>query len=1591
MTTSTALPHNPPTVAPLTTLASEMLASPAAFHDYLRSELESASSADLQAVLLYELGTLLERGGDDTGAAREYLAAYHKLPDFREPLEGLVALLHRRRSLKNLGRLLETLVKAARSPHEMSRALVERAAYLLDQQDDEGAKAALERAVEVQPDDVAAWLELEVLAGRTGDAELRRRALSERAAQAEPSSWRALLLIDMAALEASAGDVERAAATLAASAGLEGGARYRALVALGELARRRGKGGQAAEALAAQAELIERALIDEAEGRAAGVPAAACRGAYLADVLVRAAFFVWGAGDAGRAAELLDRAIVAAADEASIGAVRLYVADRLGDSETAYRLARELIDRGVSGSEAASLWLRLSEKAGEQGDRQGAVVALGSALEADPRSIPARALHLDLLTTLGGPEEAAALASSLEALSDTFRTDRAKGNAYLRAAWEWAVGAANPSGARAALSQAAALGLDPAALARVARMLAVLRADGGWYEEATRRLLSSGPGADEVAGLWFELGRVRLLRGDAEGAHKAWDGLAGSGQGLWLPYVLSAYATGFGRAGGGAKLPAKPLDDLARVEQDGAFGRALGVAAARRAQAAGDLDGAIERLRSLFDGDASDVVVGTYLAELLRNGGQGREAAKVLHQLAAAVGDDEFGTALHLEAGLSLWAAGERAEAIGPFVAAQAGSAASAAPLLRWALRLLDADSPAARRRLFELAREGGEDPTLVALQRFALESLPDGNQNEALVALGAVERRGTSDLAAAAALARLAWEPAFADRGAVGEALAVLEKTGRVGVALASQERVRIARDLDDDVDAYLRHAAEWAAADPNLMSGLEWLAAAVRAGDRAAEAQAHRLLASCLDGPMRAGEETIAALVTWFDDPIKLPDPVPLAEAAAQLFNLEAAPAGCDPRRRAAALRGLGGALGDAATLDALALAGWSDLARGDAREALEAFRHLTEARPDDLAGWEGLRAAAGSAGDAPLAAHAAARLGALCLDEGRASAFWEQAAFVFLDIVGNEAEGERALREAFARDPRRPAAFDRLFRRVRERGEDDGLLELIARRLEVAEDSGEIVKLYWERARVLRKKGDQAGAIDALTNVTLLEPDHVGALALSGEMQLKRGEFGEAAEAFSRLATLEEAPAKQRLMSAVAAADLFEKRLNRPDRALESLLRLRDAGLASLALRERLASLAAKMGAWQEAATMFEDLMEQRETPHGRVAAARSALALWRDRVGSPPRALGAAERLLREMPGDGEALDLVVHLDLEPGHRARLLDEGKRALLELVSHTTLERDLVGLLSRVARAGDDLSLLQACLGALVALGEEEARVAGDLAGLDQRTARAPQILISNEMLAALGDPYDTGPLVSLFAALGPDLGAALGPSREALGVGKKERIDARSGLPLRNEVAAWAGALGLAEFELYVGGRDPYGVQGVAGEVPAIVLGTNVTSPLAPFARQAVARELFALRRGTTIVRTRDDVTVAAVAVAACQIVDVPIEAPPFAILADVQRQLSRALSRKAKKLLPFLCAEIARARPDFRAWAEAAQRSLDRVAAVASGDVSVVLSDVYQTPRDHLAGVSRQPRAEQLLRFVLSPGYLQLRASLGMGVR
>lgn len=1552
----------------------------------LREEYEAAESETTRAVLLHELGVLEERAGDESGAARDHLAAINAEPEFSEPLERLIAILQQRGSHKNLEKLLERLVEVADGAGERSRALVKRAIYVADLEGElDSARALLEQAVEERPDDATAWLALELVAGQLGDAVLGARCLSARAELCDSPAWRALLLLDLARLLRNAGDGEGALSSLQAALEQKGAATFLALEALEETARSLDRDDIVAQALEARATLIQTSIDDEGAANSLGVPRHARSAAHAADAWARAADAHRRRGDLEAAGSALSRASQLLPEEPAFARARMALTQASGDTAATAELAKAALAGGSKGTLAAALWMRVAEQAAESGDAAGALDAVTRALAEDPGCVPARALQLDLLSGGGDPP---GLASALESTAEQVESDGAKARLFLAAADAWARLAGDTAGAKAALSQAGMYGAPPSIVARSSRLFAFVSGDATWYEEATRRLVAAGASEREQPSLWFELVRSRLGRGDLDAARAGLDSLAAVPGGGWLSHVLRAYALHLAGAEGTAAPDATALASLADTESDPDLSRALQLAAGLRAHAAGRLDEARSVLDALFAADAADLVVASAAAALARLQGDEHRVGEILAECALATDDSELVAATALEAGIAFWQAGDRQRAVECFSTASGSSEAGAGTLLSWALRAQDPESVEARRRALEAADATPE----LALERFGLESGSGGSATSAAEALAAAAE-AVGSLGNAATLGRALWE-ADGDARASLQALDTLAALGGSAAAVArASEHVRRLADTPQgsapDPVTLADSAARWSAADPSAAAALEWLAASMAMGDADGEVAARRALAERLGEGVAAELEASASIVAALSSIEAGPLLAPRAPAA-RLANFELSPPGCDPRRRAMAINNVEPTLGDDAAPLLRALAGWNELAAGDVPQAVESFRAVVEAFPDELIGWEGLRAAGEAAGDRTMVAEACAALGDAVADDAKGAELWEHAALILIDELDDVQRGEFALTRAVERDVSRFVAFDKLFRLVRARKDGERLLELVAARLEVAEDPAEIAKLFWERARVLRESGRREEALTALENVTMLEPDHVGALALSGEIYITTGKLAEAAENLGRLSTLAEAPTKQRLMSGVAAVDLFENKLGQPDKALAVLNRLYADGLSTLPVRERLARSAAKLGSWGDATAVLEQLMMERDSRDGRIEAARLAMAIHRDRLGTPEKALLAVEKLLQESPDDGEALDLVISGVFDAASARRLLDAGKDALVASLTAEPMDPERVDRLARMAAALDRPQIRQAALGALVALGEGSPEIDRELAILDQRVARVPHMAIDENQLPDLCDPEDRGALPMLMKTLAPTFSEALGPGLEALGVGKKNRVDARVGLPVRNEIAAWAGALGIGDFELYVGGRDEQGVYGVATETPAIVVGSAVAAPLSAAHRQAVARELFAIKRGTTILRHRDATDVAALVVASCRVAGVALASPHYAMLDEFTRVLTKETPRKVKKLLPELAQAVAQSGEQAEHWVRAATSSLDRLAAIAAGDVSHVLAG--SAGRGQLgASMEAQQRTARLLSFVLSPRYLALREVLGMGVR
>ena len=497
-----------------------------------------------------------------------------------------------------------------------------------------------------------------------------------------------------------------------------------------------------------------------------------------------------------------------------------------GDLEASAALAREELAHTPEGPHAASLWLRVAESAALVNDRTAALDALRHALAADPGAIPARAIEIDLLVDGQDP---AGLAGALEGCATTFVSDAAKARAFVLAAYVWACLVRDPQAAQTALSRAGQHGIPPAVVLRTARLFAAVVSDAGWFEASTEQLVVAGAEPHEIAGLWFELGRSRILRGDVAGAEEAFSQLAQS-EGLgafarapWLGRMLASCAVGL--APEGARRSPEAMDALAAAESDPSLARGLSLVAALRANSAGDAAGARERLTTLAESSPGDVVCSLFLAELCAS--EPRAAAQVLARCAEAVDDAELAAGLRLEAGLYYWRAGDREAAVSEIASVRDVVPGAANALLTWARRGPGTATVEGRREAV------GDDPR-EALERFGLEIAwldQGGDVDAALRALEQAEQRTESDdRLLAATLGRLLFELA-GDPEAAGHALDSLEARGNDAAILARAERFRAARDGGQDPDAAAAAARAWAEIGPAPYVALEWLAASMAA----------------------------------------------------------------------------------------------------------------------------------------------------------------------------------------------------------------------------------------------------------------------------------------------------------------------------------------------------------------------------------------------------------------------------------------------------------------------------------------------------------------------------------------------------------------------------------------------------------------------------------------------------------------------------------------------------------------------------------------------------------------------------------------
>ncbi len=1544
---------------------------------WLRDEIEHVREPEHKATLRYQIGFLEQRANREAVAVREYLAAINAVARFKEPLERLIAMIERRRSFKNLPTVLDHLCRTASGSAEVARAELAYAwAHIMHSGDESAALARVRAALDAAPSDAAACLTLEILARRAGDPAALRDALARSLAASRDSAWGSLLGLELSESDASIAAHEQARNLLDAVVARGGKLGFRALQRCAELGRTAQRSDWTIQSLEAQLARLTLALADPKSDAARSVPALCRNAASAVDALLQLALLERSEGRAPLAFAALKRALALEPEHPVVVRTALELACELADHESVETLAARELERASSGSDSAELWLVLAESRLARSESAQALEALERSLGADRRAWLAWALQLDLLR---GTRDSSGHARALERLAELFPSARSKRQYAELAAATWVLEVGDSAAARAAL-RLADTSAEGYGARRQERMLAHYAGDDDWYEAACQSLLRSGPAEPERLGLLLELWRQALRKRSTADAGR-WLELAGElRDGRFLVALARAYDT---QDDAGALAALERLEGL--EPEPGRTG-ALAWTSALRRRFAGDEPGSIAALESAHERyPKSAVVAATLSAWLGEHGETAARAAQVLRSNAAAIAEDGLSASLYIEAGLRSWQKQERAQASLDFEAAERRGAGCAGALASWVRR--------AREPSFRLADDGATgDPRqrlLSALERAARAEPPTSSHLAELVAA----LRGPIDadadhLAAAARLLALFLgralgsraEPPLLDRFASYHPDAAQLADGWRYLDCVTHGEL--------SPKALEESARRWYESTGGVAPLLEWLAAAARLGNRGREIDVRHALAEQLPGVLGEHCASSAALIAHWSRA----EPAPFVSgetAQARLTNLETSPPGSNPERRARALEAAADLLEEESEPIARLLQGYNLLALGDDAGAARCFRRYAEVFPDDPAGHEGLLAAAQSGEDPALLAEATAALGKASRDPRHAARLFEQAADIFSSRLDDQAQARAALERAVELDITRRSSFTRLFELIRDAAEPAQVLALIERRLGATDDRDELATLQWERARTARKLGQTDVALAALDSLVNITPNHSGALALYGEIYITLQRYAEAADKLAQLAARDDVPREERLTSGLAAVDLYENQLSSTKRALSVLLTLHRAGLSTLPVRERLARAAAKSEAWDEAVVVLEQLMFERTTLEQRAEAARLALAIHRDRRHEPRSAGHAAEVLLGALPGDAEALDLALSGALEPVLSRKLLVDGKSALARLLGSNPLELDALRRLARIADRIGDLELRQISVGALVALGQGQSSSRAELAALDQRIDTTPPVAISDEAFAELAHPEDAGAIPALLGRVAAHLGEALGPTPATFKVSKRDRISASAGLPVRSEIAAWVGAFGLGEFELYLSAMSNERIAVLATTPLFVIMGTGVNAPLGAFQRQELVRALYAARRGLLVLTQLDEADAAALIAALCKLGGVTLETPRYARQDDFERQLARGLPRKVQKTLAPLALAVREEGRGVAAWVRAASHSLDRAAALAVGDISVIHSESAPIA----SGVTPSPseRTLELLRFVLSPTFEAVRRRLGVGPR
>ena len=656
----------------------------------------------------------------------------------------------------------------------------------------------------------------------------------------------------------------------------------------------------------------------------------------------------------------------------------------------------------------------------------------------------------------------------------------------------------------------------------------------------------------------------------------------------------------------------------------------------------------------------------------------------------------------------------------------------------------------------------------------------------------------------------------------------------------------------------------------------------------------------------------------------------------------------------------------------------------AAGRLGEAAQATMRALELDPHHLAALELARRLARAGSDDKAYAVVTARLGGEVLEGERAAGFYREAAETF-ERIGARREAAGAWRAVLDRTPLDGAAANRARALLVELYAEDknpgALVELYTHRLDHVRGADDRVRLYLDRATLFYDGGDRDGAEKDLRAALDLDGDEPDALRRLAEICAAKPDGRDEAIALLQRFLEDEDDRQKRRTALQRLAELHEQAGKVDDAVarLEEAVKLAPKPVDARSEHEKLAQLYIRQRQWQHAIESLRRLSDIVDAGRERASVEIRIASIYREGFSDPRAAVEALLRALRTDPLSMEALGKLMPL-ADAGHVLPLeLEEKLERAIETARAQAAATPLAELpyqqLTRLWgwRADDDCRLVSAQAEALAAGRAPPAREAGI----------EPTKELSSQSWERIWPETARSVALEIWRAAGEATAALFGPSLESLGVGKRERVNAK-GTPI-----AWIPVDKIARslcgshfgYELYASPKNA-DLCVVTGN--ALVCGSAFADKLSPALRFRVARKVALMREQLGPIDAIDDDELALFFAACARVAELPmppvLASLPAARVEERTKQLGKPLARKERKALQAIGARMSTLPPPAE-WRRAILEGAARAGIAVGGDLVAAFSELSLS-------LSKDPLAQSLTTFAVSDDFRVLRRDMGL---